>query len=83
MVSLVFKVSTSIPLHIPAPLLWMGSSGCCVQAIHGLKKLGIPKYVWDEAHLRDVNGWQLQERTGDTFDAAMGEVAFNAVCPAL
>jgi len=44
------------------------------KAIHGLKKLGIPKYVWDEAHLRDVNGWQLQERTGDTFDAAMGEV---------
>jgi len=48
--------------------------GLVFKAIQGIKKLGIPKYVYDEARLRDVNSWKLQERTADTFDAAMSEV---------
>ena len=48
--------------------------GLVFKAIQGAKKAGIPKYIWDEARQRDINEWKLQERTGSTFDAAMGQV---------
>jgi len=44
------------------------------KSIHELKEVGIPKYIFSEQRLRDINAWQTQPRTANTFDASMSAV---------
>jgi len=52
--------------------------GMVFKVMNGVKSAfdtdGVPKYIWEEARQRDINDFKLQERTGDTFGSAMGEV---------
>ena len=47
--------------------------GLVFRAIHQLSVNPIPKYLFDEAQLRDENSWKFQWRTSDVFDAAMND----------
>jgi len=44
------------------------------KSIHELKEVGVPKYIFKEQRQRDINAWETQPRTANTFDASMSAV---------
>jgi insulysin len=49
---------------------WQKVVGMVFAALNKIKKIGIPKHIFDTKHTMDLNSWQWQWRTTDVFSSA-------------
>jgi len=54
---------------------WKHVVGMVFEALAKVKKVGVPKHIFDTIRTTDLTGWQWQWRTSDVFNAAMNHAS--------